>query len=52
MIKRTEIAQWLEKLWRKDQGQKTRSQRHTGIVVTKIQLAEIGKTKVDRHQSN
>ncbi len=33
------------KLWRKDQGQKTRSQRHASIVVTKIQLAEVGKPK-------
>lgn len=28
-----------------DQGQKTRSQRHASIVVTKIQLAEVGKPK-------
>ena len=52
MIKRTQIAQWLEKLRRKDQGQKPRSQRHASIVVPKIQLTEIGKTKVDRDQSN
>src|SRR5690606_21266267 len=52
MIKRPQIAQWLEELRRQDQGEETGRQRYRGAVVAKIQRAKVGEPKVNRDQRN
>ncbi|CCJ83714.1 hypothetical protein BN133_91 [Cronobacter dublinensis 582] len=50
VIKGAEVAQRLEEFRCEDQRQETREQRHAGAIMAKIQLAQIRKAEVDRHQ--
>ncbi len=52
VIKRAQIAQGLEKLRRQNEREEACCQRDACPVVAEIELSEVGKTEVNRHQRN
>ena len=52
MVKGAEIAKRLEKFRGQDQRQEPGGKRDRRTVVAKVQRAEVGETKVNRHQRN